>query len=163
MFNLELKVGIAELKVARSPTLLVTIGLGSCIGVALWDRLAKVGGLAHIMLPDSKQFSQVVNKAKFADLAIPLLVKKLEDLGASKHRLEAKLAGGAQMFSFKDRRISVFNIGERNIQVARKVLQELGIKLVAEDVGGNYGRTMILNTANGEVYIRIVGRPQKTI
>ena len=158
----EIQVGIAELKVAGQPHRLITLGLGSCVGVTLYDPVAKVGGLLHIMLPDSTQFNNVNKPAKFADLGIPLLIAEVARNGGRTAGLQAKLAGGAQMFSGMNERF-VLNIGERNIIMARQTLKRLGIRILAEEVGGNRGRTMILDTATGQVFIRTVGSPLKVI
>jgi len=159
----DIKVGIGEWKIAREPQRLITLGLGSCVGVALYDQRAAIGGLAHVMLPDSKQFQEITNRAKFADLAIPDLVEEMLRWGASKGSIIAKVAGGAQMFSSADHRLTTLNIGERNATMVLKTLQALGIPVVAQDTGGNYGRTMILDTASGKVFIRALGRPLREI
>ncbi|MBC7342888.1 MAG: chemotaxis protein CheD [Clostridia bacterium] len=158
----EIKVGIAEWQVAKSPVRLVTLGLGSCVGVTLYDAMAKVGGLAHIMLPDSKQFQHVDNVGKYADTALPRIVKDLQKLGASLTRLRAKLAGGAQMFRSSNQG-SLLRIGERNVEMCRLVLSQLGIPVVAEDVGGNHGRTIILYTDSGNLLVRSLGFPPRVI
>lgn len=159
---MELQVGIADYKITRDPGRLITLGLGSCVGVSLYDPLTKIGGLLHVMLPDSTQFNNVNRPAKFADLGIPLLVQELQKKGAGGRRLQAKLVGGAQMFSGLDDSL-VLNIGQRNVEKARAVLKELGIKILAEEVGGNRGRTMILDTADGKVIVRMLGNVQKVI
>ncbi|MCL6635396.1 MAG: chemotaxis protein CheD [Peptococcaceae bacterium] len=158
----EVQVGIAELKVAGQPHRLITLGLGSCVGVTLYDPVVKVGGLLHIMLPDSTQFNNVTKPAKFADLGIPLLVSEVTKSGAKLANLQAKMAGGAQMFTGMNEKF-MLNIGERNIAMARQALRKLGIKILAEEVGGNRGRTMILDTVTGQVLIRTVGAPLKVI
>ncbi|MCL6558580.1 MAG: chemotaxis protein CheD [Firmicutes bacterium] len=158
----ELQVGIAELKIAGQPTRLITLGLGSCVGVTLYDPVARVGGLLHIMLPDSTQFNNVNKPAKFADLGIPLLISEVCRSGGKVKNLQAKMAGGAQMFSGLNDKF-VLNIGERNIIMARQTLNRLGIKIYAEEVGGNRGRTLILDTATGQVSIRTVGSQLKVI
>lgn len=158
----ELKVGIADYKVARSPVRIITLGLGSCVGLTLFDPTNKVGGMIHIMLPDSKQFQKKSNPAKYADLGIPLLLEEVIKLGARRSFLQAKIAGGAQMFSFADKTTSL-NIGQRNAEMTKAILKELGIKLLAEDTGKNYGRTMILDTTTGEVTIRTAGSPLKIL
>ncbi len=157
----ELRVGIADWKICCEPCDLITLGLGSCVGIALWDSEAAIGGLAHIMLPDSTQFSDKnrTNPAKFADLAIPLMWEEMYKNGARLKRIRAKIAGGAQMFLFPDKRGSVLNIGERNVVKVKSILKKLGIRISGEDTGGNFGRTMIFKTVNGEVYIRTVGNP----
>ncbi|AOR22889.1 chemotaxis protein CheD [Clostridium taeniosporum] len=156
MENTEVKVGIADLNLVSSPGKIMTIGLGSCIGIALYDKRNKLAGLSHIMLPDSTQFKNATNPMKFADLAIPLLIKKMEAKGCQKRNLIAKIAGGASMFSFSDKSM-VGDIGKRNIQAVKKSLSEEKIRIIAEDVGGNKGRTMILNALDGKVTLKIVG------
>ncbi len=118
--------------------------------------------MLHLMLPDSTQFNNVTKPAKFADLGIPLLIRELEKKGASGRQLQAKLVGGAQMFSGLDDSM-VLNIGLRNVEKTRSILRELGIKILAEEVGGNKGRTMILDTADGKVIVRMLGNVQKVI
>jgi chemotaxis protein CheD len=158
----EIQVGIAELKVAGKPDRLITLGLGSCVGVTLYDPITRVGGLLHIMLPDSTQFSNVTKPAKFADLGIPLLVSEIRRNGGRINNLHAKMAGGAQMFSGLNEKF-VLNIGERNAIMARQILKSLGIKVVADELGGNRGRTMILDTMSGQVFIRTTGFQVKVI
>ncbi|AEB75763.1 chemotaxis protein CheD [Clostridium botulinum] len=152
----EVRIGIGDLNTAMPPQKLITVGLGSCIGIAIYDSIKKVGGLAHIMLPDSTQFSNVTNPMKFADLAIPMLLTKMEKEGAIKRHLKAKIAGGASMFNFSDKSM-IMDIGNRNSKSVKKVLSEVGIPIVSEDTGGNKGRTMVFNTDDGVVEIRTVG------
>jgi len=153
----EHKVGIADYKASKSPDKLVTLGLGSCVGIVLFDSKNKVGGLSHIMLPNSTQFRNNGNKGKFPDTAIPMLLEEMVCLGARKSLVVAKIAGGAQMFSSGDREFSN-NIGERNIEQTREVLKKLGIKILAADVGGNKGRTIIFDIQDGRVFIRTLGK-----
>ncbi|WP_258359699.1 chemotaxis protein CheD [Moorella sulfitireducens] len=159
----EVKVGIAEWQVASSPRRLVTLGLGSCVGIALHDPTTRIGGLAHIMLPDSSQFQDRVNRAKFADLAIPDMLAEMLSRGACRSKITAKIAGGAQMFTSGDRHLPLLNIGQRNTAMVRQVLEELGVPITGADTGGNYGRTMIFDLMNGDVHIRTIGRPLKKI
>jgi len=158
----EIRVGIADLKVVKQPDRLITLGLGSCVGVSLYDAKNKISGLLHLMLPDSAMFDKVTKKAKFADLGIPLLVSEMRKVGADPLKLTAKLVGGAQMFSGMDKKLTM-NIGERNVEKAKEVLKSLGIRITAEDVGGNKGRTMIVDSTDGKVYIRTLGKQQKVI
>lgn len=153
---IEVKVGIADLKTTESPNRLITIGLGSCIGIALYDEKNGIGGLAHIMLPDSNQFSNITNPMKFADLSIPILLDKLVRNGALKRNVKSKIAGGASMFNFSDKSL-VMDIGKRNGEAVKSKLDELGIPVVSEDIGGGKGRTMILDVASGAVQIKTVG------
>lgn len=158
----EVQVGIADYKIAREPVKLITLGLGSCVGVSLFDPVTKLGGLLHVMLPDSTQFNNVNKPAKFADLGIPLIVKEMQSKGASISRLQAKLVGGAQMFSGLDDKMTL-NIGQRNADKSRDVLKKMGIRILVEEVGGNRGRTMILDTHTGQVIIRTLGNKLQVI
>lgn len=152
----ELKVGIADMNTAFSPDRLITVGLGSCIGIALYDKNNNIGGLVHIMLPDSTQFNNINNPLKFADLAIPLLLEKMEAQGAIRRNMKAKIAGGASMFNFSDKSM-VMDIGNRNSISVKNMLEKLSIPIIGEDVGGNKGRTMIFDTFSGIVQIKTVG------
>lgn len=156
------KVGMADLNLCKSPDMITTLGLGSCIGIALYDPVKKIGGLAHIMLPDSTQMKNNQNIAKFADTGIEELVRRMVAAGASKGRLVAKIAGGAKMFEVSVGS-NIGNIGARNAEASKKKLRELGIPLRAEDTGLNYGRTVELYTETGEFRIKSVGKPVKII
>ena len=156
MVSTDIKVGIADLNLVLDPGSIMTIGLGSCIGIALYDKTLKVAGLAHIMLPDSTQFKNNTNPMKFADLAIPLLIEKMEEQGCKKRNLIAKIAGGASMFNFSDKSI-ISDIGKRNAEAVKKTLKDKLIPIVAEETGGNKGRTMILQANDGSVILKVVG------
>lgn len=158
----EIKVGIADYKVAKVPDRLITIGLGSCVGIALIDKVSGVGGLAHIMLPDSTKFNKVNNDIKFADLAIPILINKMREMGANIRNLRAKIAGGASMFNFSDSKINM-DIGDRNSKAVKEILRSFSIPIESEDVGGTKGRTITFDTSTGELYVRTVGEGTKTI
>lgn len=157
-----IKVGMADLNVCKAPDAITTLGLGSCIGVALYDPSTKIAGLAHIMLPDSTQMKGNQSVAKFADTGIDELLKRMLAAGASKPRLIAKIAGGARMFEVGGNS-NIGNIGARNAEASKKKLKELGIPLKAEDTGLNYGRTVELFADNGEFHIKSVGKPVKVI
>lgn len=157
-----IKVGMADLKVARHPSVLTTLGLGSCVGIALYENKIRVIELAHIMLPSSTISLNVVNRAKFADTAIVDLIDKMIDLGADKNNIVAKLAGGAQMFSFSSGH-EIMRIGQRNIEAARSILKELQIPIISEDVGGNYGRTIELSSKDGMLKVKSIGAGIKFI
>lgn len=157
-----IKVGMADLKVGQSPDVLTTLGLGSCIGLTLYDPISKVGGLVHYMLPDSTKLKNNTNIAKFGDTGIRELLKQVTELGASRRRLVSKIAGGACMFEMSGLS-SIGNVGERNQEAAKKILKELGIPLIAEDVGLNYGRTVELRCDTGDFLIKSVGKPPKII
>jgi chemotaxis protein CheD len=156
-----IKVGMADLKTCLPPNGITTLGLGSCVGVAIRDKNNKVGGLAHVMLPDSTVIAGQTNIAKFADTGITELIRQMEKLGANKRNMVAKIAGGAQMFAVSSR--SGMNVGERNVEAVKKKLKEFGIPILAEDTGLNYGRTVIFYPETGEYVIKSVGKPEKKI
>lgn len=157
-----IKVGMADLKVTSSPNVLSTLGLGSCIGICLYDPTSKVTGLAHIMLPSSKAIRNNENVAKFADTAIIKLVEDMGKIGANKRRLIAKIAGGAQMFSFSTSN-DTMKIGLRNAEAVRKTLSELKIPIKADDTGGNYGRTIEFYSDTGVLLIKTIGHGIKEV
>jgi chemotaxis protein CheD len=151
------KVGMADLNVTKQGGLLRTTGLGSCVGVTLFDPIAKVAGMAHVMLPSSDiAKDNKLNRAKYADTAIPELVAKLQEIGALISRLEAKLVGGAQMFTFSTPGADTMRIGPRNVEACKAGLQAYNIPIFAEDTGGNYGRTIEIETEKGTLSIRSV-------
>ncbi len=160
MSNL-ITIGISDLNVAKKPDRLITYALGSCVGICLYDAKTCVAGMAHIMLPNSEQCVQNDNKMKFADTAIVLLISKMEQLGASKLRMVAKIAGGAQMFKVDTTYgagDNIMNIGQRNVTAVKKKLAELNIRIVAEDTGKNYGRTVEFTSETGAVMVRSIGK-----
>lgn len=155
-----IKVGMADYKVGRSPSTLISYGLGSCIGVSLYDPLRKIGGLLHIMLPDSTQARSSDNPAKFADTGIPLMINDVVALGATRARLVAKIAGGAQMFSFSNA-TDIMRVGTRNAEVCKQILRRNGIRLIAEDTGGTYGRTVSIDLSTGVYKVKTIDRGEK--
>ncbi|GAQ26231.1 chemotaxis protein CheD [Tepidanaerobacter syntrophicus] len=155
--NTSIRVGMAEYKAAKSPYSLITLGLGSCVGVTLYDNLTKVGGLAHVMLPDSTLSGKKdYNPGKFADTAIDVLIEEMLKLGASKNRMVSKIAGGAQMFQIKSEN-NIMQIGKRNVEAVRNKLNQLNIRIIAEDVEGNYGRTIEFFCEDGRLAVRTIG------
>lgn len=157
-----IKVGMADLKVVKSPDGVTTLGLGSCVGIAVRDPVTKIGGLAHIMLPDSTAIRNNANIPKFADTGIEELVKQIVALGASRSRLVSKIAGGAQMFSFSSKS-DMIRVGERNVAACKKKLAEMKIPILAEDTGDSYGRTVIFYPETGDFVIRAVGKNETVI
>ncbi|MCH5250710.1 MAG: chemotaxis protein CheD [Lachnospiraceae bacterium] len=158
-----IKVGMADLNICVSPDGITTLGLGSCVGIAIRDPITKIGGLAHIMLPDSKSIKNNSNIPKFADTGIEELVKRVVAKGASRTRLVAKIAGGAQMFAFQGGNSDATRVGERNVEATKKKLAELKIPILAEDTGLNFGRTVIFYPETGDFVIKAVGKPERTI
>lgn len=157
-----IKVGMADLKVAKAPDSLITLGLGSCIGLTLYDPAIKLGGMVHYMLPDSTKLKNNQNIAKFGDTGINELYRQMIAQGASPRRMVAKIAGGAKMFEVSGLS-DVGHVGERNADEAKLMLKELKIPLVAEDTGLNYGRTVQLDCETGEFHIKAVGKSSKII
>jgi chemotaxis protein CheD len=162
--HLIIKVGMADLKVVLGKDeILKTTGLGSCVGVILFDPKNRVSGMAHVMLPASSIARDgVVNIAKYADTAIPDMIDRMISLGANKGRLIAKLAGGAQMFAFGGTS-DTMRIGPRNVETCKEILSNLNIPIHAEDTGANYGRTIEFHCATGMLLIRSVQQGVKEI
>ncbi len=158
-----IKVGMADLNIVESPGVLLTLGLGSCVGIALYDTEKQIAGLAHIMLPSSKSINNNHNPAKFADTAIELLIDLMTEKGAIRKNMLAKIAGGAQMFSFKNSTNNLLNIGERNVLATKKVLNGFDIPLVAEDTGGNFGRTIAVYPKTGVLFVKTINHGTKEI
>lgn len=156
----KISVGIADMKIARQEGTLITYALGSCIGIAFYDPMIKLGALLHIMLPENNQTDK--NVFKFADSGIRETLRKLYAFGATRGRMVCKIAGGAKMFEMKGPG-GLGNIGERNAQNVKRVLAAEGLRIVSEDTGANYARTMSLDVATGQVYIRSAGRPERIL
>lgn len=134
-------IGLAEQKIVRAPDKLATLGLGSCIGLVLYDPVIKIAGMVHIMLPCAAAGTTVANRFKFADTAIADMLKLMAAAGAARQRLRAKMAGGAHMFQTIST-MDIMNIGQRNTVMCRKVLHENSIVLIGDDTGGNCGRSI---------------------
>lgn len=158
------KVGMADLNICKAPDSITTLGLGSCVGVALREPGKPWGGLAHVMLPDSTAIASggAVNVPKFADTGVQELVNQMVAKGCSKNKLVAKIAGGAQMFAFQSND-KMMRVGERNVEAVKKKLSELGIRIIAQDTGENYGRTVVFYPETGDFVIKSVGKPEKKI
>ena len=154
-------VGMADLKVAKHPDTLTTLGLGSCVGITLFDRAKKIGGMAHCMLPTYKGF-EGQNIAKFVDSAVIELINQLVRIGASRTALVAKIAGGAHMFG-RSQNSDMLKIGERNAVAGLAILKQLSIPVQANDTGGSHGRTIELNIDSGALRIKTVGAGEKFI
>lgn len=146
-------IGIGEYAAYKSPDILVTLGLGSCVGVCIWDSINKVGGLIHVMLPKSPN-SNIPKPAKYADLGIKLLLEDIIKLGGK--NFTAKIFGGAAMFKGNS-----MDVGKKNVISVKEQLKKLGIRIVAEDTGGNRARSIEFNLENGEVMVKKVGGGEK--
>ncbi|KCZ71125.1 chemotaxis protein [Candidatus Methanoperedens nitroreducens] len=152
-------VGVAELAVVHNPAVLVTIGLGSCVGISFHDPVAKIGALAHVVLPSIERSKYKENPLKFADSAIETAVKIMLQKGCSRNRIKSKIAGGASMFSFRDG----MNIGEKNVEAVMRKLNEMKIPVLASDTGGNYGRTLEFHVETGVMVVKSAFRGTKEI
>lgn len=154
-------VGISDLNVVKSPDILVTYALGSCVGICLYDPVLQLAGLSHIMLPSSGLAvggaKGAANEMKFADTATVLLLNKMVGMGAKPVRMKAKIAGGAQMFSAISNS-AIANIGQRNVAAVKEALVKLRIPIIAEDTGKNYGRTLYFDAETGIMRIKSVNR-----
>ncbi len=155
-------VGMADMNIAKDAGVLITLGLGSCVGIALYDPNVKIAGLIHAMLPDSKEIKNNSNIAKFVDLATIKLTKDMISCGAQQSRIVAKIAGGAQMFAFGSTQQNM-RIGDRNVEAAEHMLRRLGIRVLAKDVGKNFGRTVELHAQNGKFVIKTIEHGTYTI
>jgi len=146
-----LNVGIGEIAVLDKPGKIGAIGLGSCVAVAMFDPVAKVGGMVHVLLPDSRG-QKTELPGKFADTGIPELLRLMEEKGARRDRIIVKIAGGASLMN-----VNVGNfgdIGKRNVEAVREQLSALNLRLQGEDIGGNEGRTFILDLAAGTFSVK---------
>ena len=143
---------VADYAVATEGVI-ATIGLGSCVAIVLHDPVARVGGLAHILLPDESMSRDRSNPAKFPSTIVPILIEAMRRLGASRKRIRAKIVGGASMFSNLVPN-GTMNIGERNVLAVRDVLESAKIPIVAADTGSDHGRSVYLSVDDGRVEVR---------
>ncbi|WP_058303953.1 chemotaxis protein CheD [Gorillibacterium timonense] len=158
-----IKIGMADLNVTASPGILKTTGLGSCVGLTLYDPHVKIAGMAHVMLPSSDIAKEgQLNHAKYADTAIPMLIQRMVALGAVISRMESKMAGGAQMFAFSTAK-DTMRIGPRNVESCKMMLNQYRIPLKGEDTGGSYGRTVEFDSATGMLLISSVQQGSKEL
>lgn len=160
--NDTIKVGMADYKIGTEGDTLVTLGLGSCIGVIIYDTAKKIAGMAHIMLPSSQEIKNNANKLKFADSCIDLMMEELLKRKVSRSSLKAKMAGGAQMFSVS-LSSDTMNVGKRNALAVKEKLKSLGIPIVTEDIYGNWGRTIRFNCSSFELSVKSIGKGESII
>lgn len=151
-----IRVGMADYKICRSPQKISTLGLGSCLGVVLYDKTTGICGMAHVMLPDSKKISQNSNRLKFVDTCLQDMYDELLQNKVNANRLVAKIAGGAKMFSYNSEN-EFLNIGGQNVKAVKEFLAKWNVPIVAEDVGETYGRTIVFDPSTGDLLIRAVG------
>lgn len=151
-------VKVAQHALGGAEDTLVTLGLGSCVAILLHDRAVKLGGMAHVLLPEPALARDASNPAKFAATAVPLLVRQLAERGARSGRLEARLVGGASMFTSL-MVPGALNMGERNVRAAREALRQAGIPILGEAVGGDFGRSVRFAVGQGRTVVSSVGKP----
>jgi chemotaxis protein CheD len=154
---------MADLVVSKHPATLITLGLGSCIGLVIYDQVSRTSGMVHIMLPDSRETKINPKPGKFADTAVPLLLDELHKLGVNKAQLRAKMAGGAQMFTMPGKESAIFSVGARNVEATLKFLTAEGIKLVASDTGGSKGRSVEFSTETLKFIVKTLGSGTKEL
>jgi chemotaxis protein CheD len=147
-------VGVAQFRVGQAPLRMMTMALGSCLGIVLFDASTRIGALAHVMHPWRARVRNNANRAKFVDTAIPLIVERMVERGARRENIVAKLFGGARMFGNIAYGAGVLQIGDENVAAARERLEAFGISIVAESVGGTRGRTIIFELADGSVRVK---------
>ena len=155
----ELKVGIGDMKLTRGEGRIITYALGSCIGISFFDKAIGLGALLHIMLPERQNIADA-NVFKYADPGIQETIRKLTAFGMVRSRTIVKIAGGAKMFEIRGN-AEFGNIGSRNTFMVKKILQEENMRISAEDTGGAFARTMILDIESGDVAIRTMGKPER--
>lgn len=151
---------MAEFKVIHNPCMLEALGIGACLAICLRDEKTKIAALAHVMLPEGKNIPPEVNPMRFVDKAIDAMLSSMVSLGCQKSDIKAKICGGADMFPNVPQ---LSETGKRNIEAARKKLAEEGIEIIAEDVGGNCGRSVYFDTETGEVIIHKIRQQEKRI
>ncbi|MEN2464550.1 chemotaxis protein CheD [Ornithinibacillus sp. JPR2-1] len=157
------KVGIADLNIVTAPDVIRTSGLGSCVGVVIFNKNKQIAGMAHVMLPDSNLGKQAtINRYKYADTAIDILVEELMSRGVRKPQLQAKIAGGAQMFQINTGN-DMMRIGKRNVEAVLNKLAEHKIPVISSDVGGNFGRTIEFDPQTGLLKIRTITKGEHVI
>lgn len=153
---MQVVVGVADMRISNHPEeVLVTHALGSCLGVVIYDPAARVGGILHFMLPDSSLDPQKAQEKPhmFADTGLPRLFRECYRLGAQKPRLQVKVAGGSQLLGNREH----FQIGRRNYAALRKIFLKNNVLIDNENVGGTRARTLFLEIATGNVWIKVMG------
>jgi chemotaxis protein CheD len=159
----DVRVKVADYAVRQGSYVLATIGLGSCVAIALYDRDSQVGALAHILLPNPTMSRETGNPAKFPETVMPIMLDEMRGLGArSPARICAKIVGGASMFGQLSNGTGI-NVGERNLSATRDVLAALGIPIVAEDTGLDYGRSVYFHLVDGRLEVRSLKKGDRVI
>lgn len=151
---MEIQVRMGEVKVAGPPALLKAVGIGSCVAVALYDSSLRMGSLVHVVLPYINESHDRSNPARFADVAIGMMIDKMKGVGSLTHNIKAKIFGGGNMFPETISPDSDMDIGKKNLLAVREELKRFNIGIAAEDVRGDIGRTVLLDTSDGSVVSR---------
>ncbi|HMJ02569.1 MAG TPA: hypothetical protein VK506_06485 [Conexibacter sp.] len=160
---LEVRVKVADYAVRRGDQVIATIGLGSCVAIALYDRATRTGGLAHILLPSQAMSRETANPAKFPETIVPLMLEEMRALGAGPAaRISAKIVGGASMFGQLVAGSGI-NVGERNVAATREVLATAGVSIVGEDTGLDYGRSVYFHLADGRLEVRSLKKGDRVL
>ena len=154
-----ISVGLGQIRFGKSPDMLRAVALGSCVGIALYDPKLKIGALAHAMLPNSSEARAEFSPGRFVDSSISKMTSDLTKKGSNPKTLKAKLVGGAKMFNHIESK-KFLDIGDRNVSTARDILKDEAIPIVAEDVGKNYGRTVVFDLSSGKMSIRRAGKKE---
>lgn len=155
-------INISDMQLGRSPAVFVTFALGSCVGICLYDTIKKIGGLGHIMLPYHPKENQDQQIFRYADSCIPEMVRGMEKMGCLRCSIVAKIAGGAKMFNVADD-TSFGNIGQRNLEAVKRTLSNLNIRILSEDTGLNYGRTVYFSTETGGMTVKSFAKGVKEL
>ena len=155
MISNQVIVGMADFQTSKDSTEYLCLGLGSCIGLCALDPQTNISGLAHIMLPKPFPNKPIDKPGKFAPTAIKTLTEQMISMGASLNSIRIAYVGGAKVFSFGDSKKDHFDIGSRNIQSVEEIISEMRLQVIATDVGGTSGRTIMMSSDTGEIKVRI--------
>lgn len=157
-----IEVQMGKMEIAQAPDRLITRGLGSCLGFTIWDPVKKTGVMVHPMLPDMERSKIKSNPSRFVNSGIVLALEELDKKGCFRSRYEVKMFGGAHMFSFINAD-SALNVGQKNIEMAHEIFKNLNLKILVEEVGGTFGRTIELDTETGKVLVKTVSWGEKVV
>jgi chemotaxis protein CheD len=158
----EVRVKVADYAVRRGQHVITTIGLGSCVAIALYDRDTQIGALAHILLPTQAMSRETGNPAKFPETIVPLMLEEMRALGTRHARVTAKIVGGASMFGQLVNNSGI-NVGERNVVATREALAAAGVPIISEDTGLDYGRSVYFHLADGRMEVRSLRKGDRVI
>jgi chemotaxis protein CheD len=158
----DIRVKVADYAVRQGALVITTIGLGSCVAIALYDRDTRTGALAHILLPSQAMSRETSNPAKFPETIVPLMLEEMYGLGTRNARVSAKIVGGASMFGQLGNGTGI-NVGERNVAATREALAAAGVPIIAEDTGLDYGRSVYFHLADGRLEVRSLKKGDRVL